>query len=485
MFKLREYQQDAIDMTRHSLASGKKRPLLQLPTGAGKTLIASKMITMALAKGNKCLFTVDALSLVDQTVDKFYRAGLRDMGVIQADHPMTDWSKPIQIASVQTLQRRGFPKFSFGIIDECHTRRDWLHEKMASGDLADVPIIGLTATPWSRGLGHVFDDLLIPATMNTLITQGYLSEYRVFAPHHPDLSGVKIQAGDYRIRELAKIMNGEKLIADIVSTWKRLAEWRPTICFCVDRAHAKKIQMQFEEAGVPCGYIDAYTPVDEREQIRRKVERGALKVVTNVGCLIKGVDWQVSCIIFACPTRSKIKFVQAAGRGFRVNPGTEDCLILDHSDNTLRLGLPADIGQDALCTAKKGERQAQDKISLPKECPKCSYIKAPKVHECPCCGFKPVVRSLIDAGAGRLTEVKNTIVPRVTRQLWYSSLLWIENKQHYKKGWASITFKEKFGDWPRGLTPQPTDAPQEILSYVRSRMIRHAYRQKKSARAQQ
>jgi superfamily II DNA or RNA helicase len=123
------------------------------------------------------------------------------------------------------------------------------------------PFIGLSATPWTPGLGRYFDDLIIAATTQTLISEGYLAPFRVFAPSHPDLTGVRTVAGDYHEGDLSGTMNNNLLVADIVDTWKQRGENRPTFCFAVDRAHAKNLQKKFTEAGVPTGYIDAYTPM--------------------------------------------------------------------------------------------------------------------------------------------------------------------------------------------------------------------------------
>ena len=137
----------------------------------------------------------------------------------------------------------------------------------------------MSATPWTKGLGKHYDDLIVAATTSELIDKGFLSPFRVFAPAHPDLSGVKIVAGDYHEGQLSEAMSQPVLVADTVSTWLRLGEDRPTLCFAVDRAHARKLADQFEAAGVPTGYVDANTPADERERIGRRLREGQIKVV--------------------------------------------------------------------------------------------------------------------------------------------------------------------------------------------------------------
>src|SRR6185437_3286584 len=279
---LRHYQADAIDKRRESLRAGKRRPVLQAPTGAGKTRIASAIIGMAREKSKRVAFLVPALSLIDQTVRAFWNEGIRDVGVIQADHAMTDWSRPVQICSIQTLEKRGYPEADLVIVDEAHRRNAFVVSWMQNPEWQHVPFIGLSATPWAKGMGKVYDDLIVVATTQQLIDEGYLSPFRVFAPSHPDLSQVKIVAGDYHEGQLAEVMGAPTLVGNVVSTWQRLGENRPTLCFAVDCAHARSLQDEFVAAGIPCGYMDALTSAEEREIIRRHFHEGRLKVVTNV-----------------------------------------------------------------------------------------------------------------------------------------------------------------------------------------------------------
>lgn len=480
---LRTHQTTAITMLRSSLARGSRRPMLQLATGAGKTVIAAEIIRMARAKGNRCLFVVDALSLIDQTVQAFYAQGLGGIGVIQGNHPMTDWSKPIQIASVQTLQRRKMPEAGLVIVDEAHSQNEWLKATMVSPEWERVPFIGLSATPWSKGLGKIYDDLIVPVTMRELIAAGYLSTFRVFAPSHPDLSGVKTVAGDYHEGQLGDVMSGDVLVADVVQTWDRLGQGRPTFAFCVDRAHAKKVQARFVEAGIGCGYIDAYTERTERDQIRKQLEAGEISVVANVGCLTKGVDWKIGCIILARPTKSEMLYVQMVGRGLRVNDGMEDCVILDHSDNTLRMGFVTDIQHDAMCTAARGERKKVEKaVPLPKECPSCAFLKPPKVRECPSCGFVPQLRSEIEEEDGALVEVSKA-APKANKKDWSVKISFIGQLRGYARatgkseGWIAHKYREYTGVWPndpRVKQAKAIECGHEVASWIRSQNIRYA-----------
>lgn len=478
----RPHQEKAVAMVRRSIATGHKRPVLQLPTGAGKTFIASLITHLARAKNPKAriLFIVDALSLIDQAVSAFEAESIYDLGVIQADHARTNWSRPIQIASVQTLQRRGMPRADLVFVDECHRQNEWLKGIMASEEWEKVPFIGLSATPWSRGLGHVWDDLLVPTSMQNLIDQGFLCPFRVYAAAHPDLTGVKVSKGDYATGELSGVMSDGELVADIVQTWLKLGEGRPSLAFCVDCAHARKVQAKFEAAGIGCGYIDHLTDVEERHRIRAQLDAGEIKVVANVACLTVGVDWAIGCVILARPTKSEMFYVQMVGRGLRVNDGIADCIILDHADNTLRLGFVTDIHHPKLCTAKKGERSQQERPeALPKECPSCALLKAPKMHECPRCGFAPQRKSLLEEKAGELVRVTKAHMreSKAVKQAWLSQLNVIARGRGYSSGWVAQTYKKRFGVWPRGLDEKALAKPtHEVRDFVTSQLIRFAKR---------
>jgi DNA repair protein RadD len=285
-------------------------------------------------------------------------------------------------------------------------------------------------------------------------------------------------AGDYHEGQLSGVMSDGALIADIVSTWKKLGEGRPTVAFCVDRAHAAKVQARFLEAGIGCGYIDSYTERGERNRIRQQLDRGEISVVANVGCLVKGVDWALGCIILARPTKSEMLYVQMVGRGLRVNDGIPDCIILDHADNTLRLSFVTDIFHGELCKAIKGERKAQPvKEALPKECSACSFLKPPKIHECPACGFKPERQSEIEEEAGELIEITRARMKadKSEKQAWFSQLQTIARERRYTDGWVSQTYRKRFGVWPAGLSRnRPTQATTEVRNFVKYQLIRFA-----------
>lgn len=229
---LRPHQVLAIDLIRSSLGKGFKRVVCEAATGFGKTVVASTIINSALEKGNSIIFMAPAISLIDQTVDAFRVEGITGIGVMQANHPMTDPMARVQVCSVQTLARREVPKAAVIIVDECHLSFKVISRLM--DERPDVVFIGLSATPWAKGMGLLWQDKVKPISIGELIGAGFLSEFRVFARDIPDMSSVKTVAGDYHEGQAADVMEGNALMASVVDTWLEKGENRPTLLFGVN-----------------------------------------------------------------------------------------------------------------------------------------------------------------------------------------------------------------------------------------------------------
>lgn len=470
---LREHQLRAIGMLRQSLRSH-RRVVVAMPTGAGKTRTAAEIVAGALAKGNRVAFTVPAISLIDQTVAAFESEGIGAIGVMQASHHRTDWRQPVQIVSVASLARRERPAADVVIVDECH--QQFVAVKRWIEDEPGTVFVGLSATPWAKGMADDWQDLVTPTSMGALIEAGFLSPFRVYAPSHPDMSGVRLgRNGDYDEGQSGEVMGG--LVADVVKTWKARAQGLPTLVFAVNRAHAADLQRQFAEAGVAMGYCDKDTDLIERQYLFRQMARGDLAGIVNVGTLTTGVDADVRCVVLARPTRSEMLFVQMIGRGLRTAPGKAECLILDHADNHARLGFVTDIHHDRLLTgAEKRAPTAKERGEpMPKECPSCGALKAGRT--CGACGFEPQRQSDVEVEDGELIELRRdgpVKADRGDKQAWWSQLLGVASQRGRSRGWASHAYRERFGVWPRSLMDAPIAPTPEVLSYVTAKDIRFA-----------
>jgi DNA repair protein RadD len=446
-----------------------KRGILQAPTGAGKTVIMSDLVSRAQQKCKRVIITVPALSLIDQTVAALAQQGVFHTGVIQANNRLTDLSMPVQVASVQTLQRRWrdgqMPEADLVLVDEVHRTFDFFAKWMPDEKWLRVPFIGFSATPWTEGLGRLYENnLLVANTISNLIAQKILVPFRTFAPDSPDLTGVRMTRGDFNAADLDEIMRPKRLVANIVETWRGLARGRVTVCFCCSRAHAEQLTKEFTEAGIGAGYMDCETPLPERREVRRKMLRGEITVVCNVDIVGIGVDWpEVSCIIYARPTMADHRFVQNIGRGLRACEGKEDLLILDHSTTTQRLGFVDEIyNYHTGLDETKIKVAAQKAVLLPKECPSCHLLKPPRVAVCPHCGFNAIAHAdPVPVQRGTLREMRpgdmgndwKKALP--DKQHCWGQLVWYGRSHGHKPGWAAVAVQKIFGTWPPRGEPDP------------------------------
>jgi DNA repair protein RadD len=466
------YQETALARVWAAIDAGKTRIMVMLPTGGGKTVLAAHAIAHRGQQGKVSAFPVPMLNLINQTVERFEQYGLRSIGVIQGQHVRTNPNAALQVCSIQTLaarRRNGkqeLKNLGLVIVDEAHLKYDDIYRLMA--EWPDVVFIGLSATPWSRGLGLHWDELIVCETISGLIEWGRdhpkegLVPFITYAPGVPDLRKVKDNIGgdDYDVGQLAKVMDKSELVGDVVKTWLEKGENRPTFCYCVDRAHAKHVNDRFIEAGVASEYMDANTALFDRKDIFDRLRSGETKVICSIGVLIAGVDEpHVSCIICARPTKSPILWTQMIGRGLRRFEGKAHLLVLDHSGNSLRVGTVDTIFFDKLHDGKKGvdlwsdeerEAAALAKVRLPKLCPECSAVVSPQETKCSQCGheFKPVctVRAadgeLVLLGSGAQARTGPTVDEK--RQ-FYLEALGFARQYGKKDGFAFHKYQGRFG----------------------------------------
>lgn len=488
---LRDYQENAKGRLDQALSSGESKIMIQGPCGFGKTLMAAHIISDLLAQGKRVCFVAPRLTLIDQAVEAFKNEGFEaHIGVIQGNHPLTDYDQLLQVASLQTLVRRKLPEIDAFIVDEAHMSSDAFIRLV--NKYQDTPFIGLSATPWRAGLGKTYKKLIIAETTAGLIERGYLVPFKTFAPAPPiDLSGVSVLGtGDYNQSQLSDAVNKTELVGDIIRHWQALGENRSTICFCVDRAHAKHVQERFSEAGIPAAYVDCYTPDLERREIIEDFRNGVIRVICNVGVLTTGFDApEASCMIDAAPTRSLILHVQKTGRVLRSASGKSNAIILDHAGNALSLGVVTDIHRDYMCDGSaesRARRKATEKKELkPRLCEECKTVVARHLDKCPECGtsfnkFTQIInregllRAIDDCGSEHPEDVRTKRINLSVKAAFYGELKFLGEQRGYKSGWAANQYKQRFGVWPNhpdirdSIMRRPT---LDTLNWVRSRQI--------------
>ena len=478
---LRQYQVDSINDLRKAILRGHKRIVLQLATGGGKTTIAAEMIRKANEKGKKCLFLADRIELVEQTSRRLDYEDI-DHGIIMANHPRYKPHSLNQVCSPQTLARRATPPADVVIIDECHVAYG-IHKKMMQA-MPNAVFIGLSATPFTKGLGKHYSNLVIGATTTKLTDEGYLVPVKVFAPSKPDLSKLRTIGGDYDEKELFARVNKPKLVADIVDTWVKRGDNRPTIGFAVNVLHSQFLCESFKDKGIRAAHIDSYMPKAQREQIVADFKSGYIKVLFNVGILDKGFDYpEASCLIMARPTKSLMVYIQQAGRVLRTHDTKEDAIILDHAGNTQAHGfvtddLPQELDDGIKRKVELTQKKQEEKGTI---CPSCAFVKKKHEYKCSCCGFVPKKKDAgIDVEAGDLLEITRKKVTLQDKQKLYSELLHVEIEKGYKRGFAAQMYRGKCGVWPKGLNDVPSQPSPETLNYVKSRMIAFTHGRKRA-----
>jgi DNA repair protein RadD len=481
---MRAWQQRTVEQIRQAIREGHRRIVVQSPTGAGKTLLAAHLFAGSIAKGKRPMFTVPDITLVEQTLKSFERVGIHDVGVIQAQHERTDWDAQVQIASVKTLIRRELPDVDLIVIDECHVQFDKLNDLLDGEKWKDKAIVGLSATPWARGMGLHWTKLIVGATIKELIAEGILCGFQGYGPDQDvDLSGVRIVKGEFDEGQSSAIMRDARIVADVVEQWRKHGSVERIFMFCVDRAHAREQQAKFEAAGIPFGYIDGTMDHKlEREPVFKAFREGKITGIASVGCLSRGVDEDVHCIIDVAPTNSEMVFVQKIGRGLRNPNGNKTLLILDHAGNASRLGMVTDIHHDTLDSRTPGDRSKASSGNTgkkPHKCPSCNAIIPYGRAKCPICGAVLKVASHTTHAPGELSEYSSGQTREEKRakfedkQAWYSGFLGLALERNHSEGWAAHRYRAKFNEWPNGLRKEPSTPTNAVRQYDKFLRIKY------------
>lgn len=479
----REFQARALDNLRAAFREGCNRVMLYGPTGSGKTVMGEGVVAGAVNRGNHAAFVCNRVELVRQASRRFLEDGIWH-GIIQGANTR-DVDEQVLVGSIQTIARRGFPeKQGIILIDEAHACAGSVAYRNFIFQHQHVPIIGLSATPFSRGLGKHYDELngplferlIVSATIRELIDAGFLVDVDVYAPEIPDLSGVRTVAGDYDEAQLGHVMDQPKMVGDIIEHWQRLGDNRPTVVFAVNIAHSKHIVGAFREAGVSAEHIDCYTSDIERAAILERVRRGETRVISNVSILAEGWDFPACAVmVLARPTKSLIRYIQMAGRILRIYPGKDRATLIDHSGSALNLGLPTDdlpLELDDGKPRKPGKTRDADEPK-PRQCPSCKAVIPAKAKCCPICNWKPDPVQEIVMKKGALKLLRHTAAPtKADKQSLYSQFVHVAIERKKKLGWADHLFKDLTGHFPRGLDPIPEEPSEDIRKFVLSKLIR-------------
>ena len=406
----RAFQIDAHQQLRQGFRDGHKNQLIMAPTGAGKTYLGLRICNEAMQKGKKAVFLCDRTTLINQTSDVADKYGLKEHGVIQANHWRRDPEMLLQIASVQTIAKRAYwPALDVLVIDEAHTMyKPWVEYAQSTG----AAVIGLSATPFSTGLGKVFSNLINATTMHELTQSGVLVPMRIFSCTKPDMTGASTAGGEWT--DKAAEERGMAIVGDVVTEWLRFAENRKTIVFGATIRHCEELAQQFINQGVMAAVFTSETTPKERQLLLDEYRKhdSHLKVLISVEALAKGFDVpDVGCVCDARPLRKSLSTaIQMWGRGLRSSPdtGKKDCYLLDFSGNIVRFAEDfTDVffnGLDKLDDGEKLDKKIRkDEEYELKGCPKCGY--SPFTKRCMGCGYERPNKQMEKALDGQMTEI--------------------------------------------------------------------------------
>jgi DNA repair protein RadD len=406
---LRAFQSEAIKALQQAIREGHKKILVCACTGAGKTVLSLEIVRRSIAKKRRSVFTAERRTLVNQTSAAADSFGLVNHGVVMADHERRNNEMPFQIASLQTIAKRGYwPRYDILLVDECHVMLDvWVKEAQKT----NAVVIGLTATPFAKGLGGVFTKVINAATMARLTEEKILVIPKIYSGTAPDMTGAAMHAGEWT--DTSSGERGIQIVGEVVKEYQRLGEGRKTIAFCASIAHAKELAGKFNQADIGAAVFCAETLERDRVQILEEYRKpdSELRILVSVEALSRGFDVpDVGCVIDARPLKKSFStFVQMLGRGLRSSPGKTDCIVLCHSGNYERFQEDfEELYHNGVDSLESGEKldstsRKEPEEKEPRACPECGY--KPFVRQCLSCGFTMPKKSEVVEVQAQLSEV--------------------------------------------------------------------------------
>lgn len=493
-YELRPYQAKSVDR----VLSIMDKIIECAPTGSGKTVCQAFVCKGGLERGERTAILTPRAEIFDQTHSALMDVcGHENVATLRSGHRW-DSMKPVHVVSWPTLVARKrksdlwLPDVDRVLVDEVHLA---LAPKV--GEILDyyadrAHVVGYSATParqTGKGLGTYFDAIHQVTTVRQLIEEGFLCPHEYWGGKLPDLEGVRTVLGDFEKKELGK--RCLVLVGDIVDNWMRLAKDRQTIVFAVDIAHAEALADRFLELGVSAGSVHNKLTPERRTEVVAKFRAGFIQVLVNVNVLSYGFDApSVSCVVAARPTKSIVMWLQQLGRGMRPHPGKDFCMLLDHTDNTRRLGMAEDTysweldgGNHSVVNATREQKEKAKEHTY--TCEDCSYMFT-GTRECPRCGWEaPFSKrdvAMIDADLVRIGKYRAEPLGAgwPTHELFWRMLKFVEADRGYKVGWAYYKFKDKAGvppdrAWEHLAVVPPT---VRVANWIRSRNIAYAKRKR-------
>ncbi|MGB0454812.1 MAG: DEAD/DEAH box helicase family protein [Bacteriovoracaceae bacterium] len=389
MYKLRPYQQEAVDNSINYFRKKRDPAVIVLPTGAGKSLVIAELARIA--KG-RVLVLAHVKELVEQNHNKYESYGEK-AGIYSAGLNKKDRTEKVIFGSIQSVARASkdfFEDFSLLVIDECH--RVDSAEETQYGDVIkklrknnpEICILGLTATPYRLGVGWIYEyssqgvirtkekrffkQCVFELSLEYMIKNKYLTQpVKVDIPvtcyDFSELTDSKKMYSTSQVEELLKKQKRLtpliiKNIVDITESYER----KGVMIFSSTVKHAEEILTYLPEGEADIVLGD--TENDERDAIIESFKEKKIKYLVNVSVLTTGFDApHVDVIAILRPTESVSLYQQIIGRGLRLNENKKDCFILDYTG----------MGHDIYSPEISERKPTKDSEAVLVDCPKCGF----------------------------------------------------------------------------------------------------------------
>jgi DNA repair protein RadD len=399
MITLRPYQEDVKTAVYDHLRSRDDNPCAVVPTAGGKTPIMASICKDAVGLwGGRVLILAHVKELLEQTADKLKVVCPEiGFGIYSAGLKRRDTQNPVIVASIQSVYKRACELDAFNLImvDEAHLiplEGDGMYRQFLADAKVINPelrIIGFTATPYRLKTGPIctpdsfLNHICYEVGVRELIRDGFLCPLISKAGRaKADMSSLHVRGGEFISDEVESLMDQESLVSSAASEiMEYTADRKACLIFASGVQHGQHIvDVLANEHGVDCGFVCGDTPIPERDATLARFKAGDLKYLCNVNVLTTGFDApHIDCVALVRPTMSPGLYYQMVGRGFRLHPSKENCLVLDFGGNVLRHGPVDDI---KVTTIDRGDGKAPAK-----ECPSCQAVIAAGFSTCPQCGY--------------------------------------------------------------------------------------------------
>lgn len=363
---LRPYQVDSVAQVGAAFASGFKRVILCLPTGAGKTVIFSDIAARAAEKGKRVAILTHRRELLSQA------GRLNSCSVLM-----------VETLNNQIKRGLDLNQYDLLVIDEAHIGN---FRKVL--DKFEGFVIGATATPVSNPpLKEQYNAIVCPVGIEALIAQGWLATPQTYAMHPVDTSQLATARGEFTEASLDDAFNRPKVYEGVVKEF--CGRWRDkkAIVFCVNiSATINTAQAFAAELGEGRVYaVHSKQSAYERADLIEEFIASKAGVLINCGIATTGFDCpDIEVVVVNRATKSVALWLQMVGRASRRTDTKSAFTILDFGENVTRLGFwqePRDWANLFSNPKKKGEG-----VAPVKDCPACGFVAYASARVCANCG---------------------------------------------------------------------------------------------------